>query len=550
MYEIWHFLAGLGLFLYGISRIEHALHDLGGRKLVNALRRHTKNPIESIFSGTVLTALLQSSSLVSLMVLAFVGSQYIPMPNALGIIMGANLGTTFTGWIVAIFGFKLDIEHYSLPIIALGALGLTFISKNRRLRAISKFIFGFGLLLFGLGFMKSGMEGVVSLIDITAYTQYGVFYFFLLGIIVTAIIQSSSAMMAITLSALSIGTISLPQAAATVIGADLGTTITVVLGSLSGVSAKKQVAYFHVLFNFIVDILSLLCLPILLYLIKEIFGVSDPLFSLVLFHNTFNAVGILLFLPFLSVISKHVKLVFKEESESGTRYIRTTHENLPSIPLDAIKLEIEHMIIQVIKYNMQILQISSDNQASILKKYKHYLTIAMPKNERYEFIKRLESEIINFSLMLKRIDLSKEETSNLALWTASVRNLVHSARSIKSIRHDLATLVRIDDEKSYDNKNELIRKTKSLYKNLIDLLEKENKDIVFEELVNLENLNEDTHDQLVKYIYEKYARNVSTPLNVVREIYSSNKALINALKEYKLDIENLATFENLPMLVR
>ena len=108
MYEIWHFLAGLGLFLYGISRIERSLRRLGGRRFVHTLRRHTKNPVESIASGTILTALLQSSSLVSLMVLAFVGSQFIPMSNALGIIMGANLGTTFTGWVVAIFGFKLD----------------------------------------------------------------------------------------------------------------------------------------------------------------------------------------------------------------------------------------------------------------------------------------------------------------------------------------------------------------------------------------------------------------------------------------------------------
>lgn len=550
MSEIWHFLAGLGLFLYGISRIENALHELGGRKFVQVLRSHTNNYLESILSGTALTALLQSSSLVSLMVLAFVGSQYIPMTNALGIIMGANLGTTFTGWIVAFFGFKLDIEFYSLPVIAVGALGYIFIQREHRLRHISMFALGFGLLLFGLGFMKSGMEDFVSAVDITAYAGYSIIYFFVLGIIVTAIIQSSSAMMAITLSALSLETISISQAAATVIGADLGTTVTVILGSLSGVRAKKQVACFHVLFNLIVDVLSLLFLPILLFFILEVIKVGDPLFALVLFHNIFNAIGIVLFVPFLPMISKYIEKMFKENDGDSALYINTTDQSLPSIPMDSIKNEIEHMIVQAVKYNMQILQIKDNDQQSILGKYEEYVTISMPKKERYEFIKRLESEIIIFSTKLKQNKLSNEEISNLALYIAAVRNLVHSVRSMKSIRYDLLEIVRVNNEDSYKKKDELIKKTKSLYREIISLLSSENKDYEFEELAQLENINEYMHDKLVEFIYDQYSKDVSTPLNVIREIYSSNKALINAVKEYKLDIEILATFDKLPMMVR
>ena len=182
MYELWNFFAGLGLFLYGISRIENALRDLAGRNFVKFLRDHTKSPLESISSGTILTAILQSSSLVSLMVLAFVGSRYIPMQNALGIIMGANLGTTFTGWIVAIFGFKLDIESYALPIVSIGALGLVFVIRNKRIHLISKLIFGFGLLLFGLSYMKTGMESIFNTLDITTYKDYGIVYFFFFGV--------------------------------------------------------------------------------------------------------------------------------------------------------------------------------------------------------------------------------------------------------------------------------------------------------------------------------------------------------------------------------
>lgn len=550
MNEIWQFLAGLGLFLYGISRIEVALHELGGRRFVNVLRNHTSNAAESILSGTVLTALLQSSSLVSLMVLAFVGSQYIPMTNALGIIMGANLGTTFTGWIVAFFGFKLDIEYFSLPIIAVGALGYIFIQHNLRLRHAFIFILGFGLLLFGLSFMKSGMENVVSTIDIAAYTHYNIVYFFVLGIVVTAVIQSSSAMMAITLSALSLETISISQAAATVIGADLGTTITVILGSISGVRAKKQVAYFHVLFNLIIDLLSLIFLPVLLFIILNIFKVSDPLFALVLFHNTFNAIGIIVFMPFLPFISNHIKSIFRKDSDNTTLFIGTADESLPTIPLESIKNEIEHMTVQAIKYNMQVLDISESSQISILEQYKKYVSTTMSKRERYEYLKRLESEIIRFSIKVRQNKLSSEEVSSLALYVAAVRNLIHSARAMKSIRYDLSEIVRIEDNESYKNRDELIKKTKSLYREIVILLSSKNEDNTNEELSILEDINEQTHDKLVEYIYDRYSSKVSTPLNVVREIYSSNKALINAVKEYKLNMAKLVTFDNLAMMVR
>jgi phosphate:Na+ symporter len=550
MYEIWHFFAGLGLFLYGISQIENALRNLAGRKFVLFLRKHTNSPLESIGSGTVLTAILQSSSLVSLMVLAFVGSRYIPMPNALGIIMGANLGTTFTGWIVAFFGFKLDIESYALPVVAIGALGLVFMLHKKHAQYVFMLIFGFGLLLFGIGYMKSGMDAIVNTIDIDTYSHFGVIHFFILGVVVTAVIQSSSAMMAIVLSALSIETISITQAAATVIGADLGTTVTVVLGSLTGVTAKKQVALFHVMFNFVVDMLALIFLPLLLILILDVINVKNPLFALVLFHNIFNAVGIFLFLPFLGYLSKYINTLFNVNDDSAARFIHSVDSKIPSMPLDSLKYEIEHMIIQVIKFNMQILNMKPDDQVRILKNLTSHIMYEMSKTERYEFIKKLESEIISYSSTLKNQSLSQDDMGTLSLWTASARNLVHSARSMKSIRDDLAELTRVDDVHSYKNKEELVNTSIVLYEKIINILISDNVDLGMGLLAELESVNEKTHDRLVKYIYDHYSMDVSTPLNVVREIYSSNKALINSIKEYKLDVDKLLVLDNFPVLLR
>ena len=199
---------------------------------------------------------------------------------------------------------------------------------------------------------------------------------------------------------------------------------------------------------------------------------------------------------------------------------------------------------------MQVLNINKDTQNNILERFKEYITTMMPNKERYELIKRLESEIIGFSIKVRQNKLSSEELSSLALYIASVRNLVHSARAMKSIRFDLADLVRVDNEESYRNRDELIKINKGLYTKVINILSSTNKEHTLDQLAQLESINEYTHDKLVVYVYDQYSGEVSTPLNVIREIYSSNKALINAMKEFKLDIEKLVTFEDLATMVR
>ena len=356
--------------------------------------------------------------------------------------------------------------------------------------------------------------------------------------------------MAITLSALSLESISISQAAATVIGADLGTTVTVVLGSLSGVTAKKQVAFFHVVFNFIVDMLALIFLPLLLLLIFDVLEITDPLYALVLFHNIFNGIGIVIFFPMLGFLSSYIKKLFRIDNDGAAKYINSVDSKIPSMALDSLSDEIEHMIIQVIKFNMQVLGIKGDSQSNILNKVVHLVPFVMSKNERYELIKKLESEITSYSATLKNQTLSEEEISALSLWTASVRNLVHSARSIRSIKHDLPKLVRVDDSCSYENRDELVKTTIKLYEKIIYILTSENTQTGIEMLADLESINEHTHDQLVKYIYDHYSTDISTPLNVIREIYSSNKALINSIKEFRLDSDKLSFLENLPPLMR
>ncbi len=268
--DLWRLAAGLGLFLFGMHELEQALTQLAGRSFKRFLRQYTAKPIRGVVAGTVSTAALQSSSVVSLIVLAFVGTGIISLASALGIVFGSNLGTTMTGWIVATVGFKLDIQALALPLITIGGLGVVWSAAGTRRAGISHLVVGLGLMLIGLEFMKSGALLATGLFDPIALAGYPLIVFLLAGLTLTAVVQSSSATIMITLSALYAGAIPLDSAAAVAIGADLGTTVTALLGSLAGSAAKKRVAAAIVIFNVVADTIAFLGLAPLLQFITQV----------------------------------------------------------------------------------------------------------------------------------------------------------------------------------------------------------------------------------------------------------------------------------------
>ena len=286
--DIWRLAAGLGLFLFGMHQLEQALKLLTGRPFKKFLREHTQHPLKGVLAGAASTAALQSSSVVSLIVLAFVGTGIISLSSAIGIVFGSNLGTTATGWIVATVGFKLDIEALALPLVAVGGLGVVWTKPGSKRAGVSHLFAGFGLMLMGLEFMKTGAISATSLFDPERLAAYPPIVFLLTGFVVTALIQSSSATIMITLSALYAGVIPLQSAAAVAIGADLGTTITALLGALAGSMDKRRVAVAIIIFNVVTDTIAFLALQPLLHFITVVVGLTDPLFALVGFHSLFN----------------------------------------------------------------------------------------------------------------------------------------------------------------------------------------------------------------------------------------------------------------------
>lgn len=302
MIETWKLLAGLGIFLLAMQLMENALKNLAGEKLTGFIHRNTNTPLKGVFTGTIATAILQSSSLVTLMLMAFVGAGLLSVQNSLGVIYGCNLGTTLTGWIVTLLGFNADIGIFAYPMTAIGALLYTVTYQKPKWSPLFQFITSFGLLFIGLEYMKLGMSGLTQDLNTEILKDLSVFSYFVFGFVLTALIQSSSATMLITLTALNTGIIQLYDAGAIVIGADLGTTVTALIGSIGGSRARLQTALAHFIFNLTTDSIAFALLTPLIGLSVYLIGNDQPLLNLVLFHSLFNFIGILVFLP----LTKHL----------------------------------------------------------------------------------------------------------------------------------------------------------------------------------------------------------------------------------------------------
>ncbi|MDI6797765.1 MAG: Na/Pi symporter, partial [Desulfatibacillaceae bacterium] len=313
-FDEWKFLAGLGIFLFGMFMMEESIRLLAGRSFKTMIRRYTGTRIKGLVSGIVSTAILQSSSAVSLMVLAFVGAGLMSLVNAIAVIIGAKVGTTFTAWIVAVLGFKFKIDAFAQPLIGIGGLGLIFLSKSERYVNVSKLLAAFGFLFLGLDFMKTSVEGLAASIDLSALPSLGLWVYVIAGIVLTAIMQSSSATIAVILTTIFSGIIDFNQGAAMVIGANVGTTVTIIIASIGGIPAKKQVALSSLVFTVGTAIVALILLPVLFWIVKDLFGLAgNPVLGIAAFHTLFNLMGAVIFLPALPLMARFLKRLFPEK---------------------------------------------------------------------------------------------------------------------------------------------------------------------------------------------------------------------------------------------
>jgi phosphate:Na+ symporter len=334
-------LGGIGLFLLGMILMTDGLKAAAGDALRQVLRRFTGGPITSIASGATLTALVQSSSATVLTTIGFVSAGLLTFTQAVGVIFGANLGTTSTGWIVALLGLKFSISAVALPLIGVGAL-MRLLGRGR-VPAFGLALAGFGLIFVGIDTLQVGMEELGSRVDPESFpraTLGGRVLLVGIGVVMTVIMQSSSAAVATTLTALYTGTIDIQQAAALVVGQNVGTTVTAGLAAIGATVPARRTALAHVLFNVLTGAVAFLLIPFIgdmEQLATRLFGATEPALVIAGFHTGFNLLGVLILAPFTVPFARLVTRIIPDRGPALTRFLDPSLIEVPAVALEAAR---------------------------------------------------------------------------------------------------------------------------------------------------------------------------------------------------------------------
>ena len=543
--DIWKLLGGLGIFLFAMFTLEDSIKAIAGKSFKRFIRERTTGKLNSILSGTVVTAILQSSSAVSLMVLTFVGAGIMAMENAIGVIIGSNIGTTATAWLVATVGFKVEIEAIALPIIGIGGLILIFLGKSERYSNISKLLVSFGFLFMGLSFMKESVDQLANSIDVNDIPNYGIIFFVLIGAAITAAMQSSSATIAIILTGLNAGLMLFDDAAAMVIGANVGTTTTVLIGGIRAAQVKKRVAFSHLFFNVFSAIVGLILLWPITWAIKYSIGnlEENAVFGIALFHTTFNVIGAFLFLPFISVFSKWTLKIIPDKQAISTRYIQNLDPSIHLAAITGLKNETLHLIRETMKYTVHSLGIKKGLPSELKSKKK--------SKEQYAELKLLQNEIFTFAAEIQRTKLDSDVSSEMNRILHSARLAINSAKSIKDVEHDFVDFDSADNTFLNHVRGNIQQRMTQLYVELLPLLEADNHPELAKECFVLLNRIKQEDKSFVRDVLEASmkgsipADSTSEVLLVNRSYIYSSKQLIMALLQVTLTKEEIAQFEQL-----
>ncbi len=522
--DLWKLLAGLAIFLYGMFLMEDSIKAMSGRAFRKMIRQYTAGRLRSVGSGALVTAILQSSSAVSLMVLAFVGAGVMTMENGIGVMMGSNIGTTFTAWIVAVFGFKIKIESFALPLIAVGGMILIVFGPGSRFFQASRLLLGFGFLFLGLDFMKSSVESYAQHLDLQRIAAYGLWLYALFGIVITALMQSSSASIAIVLTALNSSLITFPMAVAMVIGANVGTTITVLLGSLGGIEAKKRVSVSHLIFNLVTGAVAFAAIQPLSWLVSRFFDTAtNSVMALALFHTLFNILGVLLFLPFIGMLARFLIKSFPDHREILTVFLRNTPTQVPDAATASLRQEILHLFEECQLYNLRSFKI--DERLV----FDHPLPFEKGRSKRallddqYDKVKLLHGEIFEFYAQLLNEKQEATEAKELERIIYASRNIMNSIKNIKGVRHNLDEFDAADNDFLNSQYKGFRRRLMELYHDInrfrpLDNLQEQYRELL-RSIVHLEQADK-------RFIKETMAKSVS---GAIREIDIASLLMVNRL---------------------
>ncbi|MGY6550222.1 MAG: Na/Pi cotransporter family protein [Roseinatronobacter sp.] len=444
--------AGIALFLLGMLMLEEGFKALGGSLLERWLTRMTGSFPRAIGFGALATSITQSSSLVSVISISFLSAGMITLQAGIGIIFGANLGTTTGAWLIAGIGLRVDIAAYALPLLALGVLLL--FQSGGGLRGAGRVLVGIGLIFLGIGFIKDGFDAFSARFDLSALALGGVaglLIYTLVGVAATVVMQSSHAAMLLVITALSAGQISYENALAVAIGANVGTTITALVGAMQANYQGKRLALGHLIFNLVTGAAALVLIVPLRMLVDTLgdglgIAADDVALRLALFHTLFNLLGLVLMVPQRARLLRYLerRIGAPVPSVSRPRHITGDLGAFPVTVVTALQQELEHLqdnatalIATGLNLRMEDLRASRDLALTVSRARE---PILLDYDQRYaDKIKSLHAAILEFCAKQARDGLPESAAQRVQELREAANALV---RAVKAVKHMRANTVR------------------------------------------------------------------------------------------------------------
>ena len=500
-YDFLKLIGSLGLFLYGMKIMSEGLQKVAGDRLRSILTAMTTNRVTGVLTGVLITALIQSSSATTVMVVSFVNAGLLTLAESISVIMGANIGTTVTAWIISIFGFKVDMAAFALPLLAI-ALPLIFSGKSNR-KSIGEFIFGFSFLFMGLSYLKANAPDLNANPEMLAFVQnytdmgfFSILLFLFIGTILTMIVQASAATMAITLIMCANGWISLELGAALVLGENIGTTITANLAALTANTQAKRAALAHFVFNVFGVIWVLIIfhpfMQLVNWVVDTFFQTNNPevaiSYKLSAFHSIFNICNVCLLIWGVKLIERTVCALIRpkeEDEEPRLRFI--TGGMLSTAELSILQARKEIHLFAERTHRMfgmvqDLLHTDKDDDFNKL----------FSRVEKYENISdNMELEIANYLNQVSEGRLSSESK-------LQIRAMLREVTEIESIGDSCYNLARTINrkrqtnqdftEKQYEHIHFMMKLTDDALAQMIVVVEKpEHQSIDINKSFNIEN---------------------------------------------------------------
>ena len=446
-FDLLRLIGSLGLFLYGMKTMSEGLQKFAGDRLRRILTAMTTNRVTGMLTGVLITALIQSSSATTVMVVSFVNAGLLTLGQSIGVIMGANIGTTVTAWIISALGFKIDIAAFALPMLAF-AIPLFFSSKSQR-KSMGEFIFGFAFLFMGLQSLKVNAPDLGANPDMLAFVQnytdlgfFSIILFLVIGAVLTMIVQASAATMAITLIMCANGWIDYHLGVALVLGENIGTTITANLAALTGNTQARRAALAHLVFNvFGVMWVLLLFYPFtdcVSWFVEHVMGMTDPAvavsFKLAAFHTAFNISNTFIMIWFVHFIEKTVCSLIKprmEDEEYRLRYISGGMLSTAELSILQAHKEMSLFAERTARMLNMVKELFYEkNEEAFLKTY--------ARVEKYESISdRMEIEIANYLTQVSEGRLSSESKEEIRLMLRAVSEIESIADSCNNMARSI-----------------------------------------------------------------------------------------------------------------